>query len=584
MLQSRGRGASAARNLGAEYARAEIVLFLDDDMVAGPMLLEAHLAHHRGEHPVAVVGSYLPYPVEPGLAAKAVGLWWAQHFETMRHGAHHTFAWMLSGNLSMPRGAFADVGGFPVHIPFRREDYELGLRWMGAGYDVVYAPDAAVRHEFTLSTAARLRGVELEGFGDVMINRIHPGTSGVLPLMGHRPLGAAANPRTLWHRVMRTPPTERLVVFTLNALERLKLRRRWTWLLSKQSSTKYKQGMERAAFAPHELKEALIDCELTETRPLTGIGNVPPTVRVLHRGRELFRFRREEAFWNESVARTISERVTAETLFSLALERGWLRAEDLPSERRRRPTMAVHHLPTIRDRAAWIELIESTREQFLAIVVGDELDPRKWRDQALLPFDGDVVAATTGGGSFGGLPPQPVLLFRRTYLPSIRAAACPAYVCFRTSALRKLDPELLANGPDDPLTFAFALISALLQQEWTVAWRDVHGLLPSEHIGATTIGKAATIAELFTVTERRSFRAARTTAKVVTRAITELRKPEIPRRRIVGEALGSLQGVYASLRRDPRDQLDRPGPDRSPAAAPADAAGDASVAAEHRVR
>src|SRR4051794_37270801 len=38
------RGAAAARNAGAADAKEEILLFLDDDMIAHPDLLQAHAA------------------------------------------------------------------------------------------------------------------------------------------------------------------------------------------------------------------------------------------------------------------------------------------------------------------------------------------------------------------------------------------------------------------------------------------------------------------------------------------------------------------------------------------------------------
>jgi hypothetical protein len=243
--------------------------------------------------------------------------------------------------------------------------------------------------------------------------------------------------------------------------------------------------------------------------------------------------------------------------------------------------MAVGHLRNIKDRAAWLELIAGTRAQFLTIVLGDELDAKSWRDQALVPFDGPLVAASIGGGTPPGLPTQPMLLFRRTYPPSIRAAARPTYICFRTSALRELAPERLEQGPEDSLSFAFALTRLLLEEEWTVAWRDVQGLLPSQHLGPATIGRAATIAELCTVTERRTYRGARAAAKAVTRAVTELRHPQMGRRSIVSETVGSLEGVYATLRSDSGKPLKRPGlRDRSRAASQADAVADATADAE----
>jgi GT2 family glycosyltransferase len=583
LFNTHGRGASSARNLGAQQARADLILFLDDDMVASRDLLECHLAHHDGQGPLAVVGSYLPYPVQPGLAAKTVALWWSNHFEALRRGGHRTFAWLLSGNLSTPRQAFLDVGGFPEHVPYRREDYELGLRWLGAGLPLVYAPDAAVRHEFSVGTRARLRGVVLEGFGDAMINRLYPGTSGVLPLVGHRSLGPKSDPRTLAHMLMRTSIVARASELTLDALEALKLRRRWMWVMSKQQSTRYKQGLERAQFSPHELKESLLDCELTDTQPVLKVGIVPPTIRVTYRGSELFRLKREEALWNESVARSITYSVPDDVLFGLGLQRGWLRAGDLTSEKKRSPAIAVHHLSAIKDRDALVELINTTREPFLMVVIGDVLDHVAWRDQTLLAFDGDRVGAVFGSGSSRDLPAQPVYLFRRTYPPDIRATARPAYVCFRTKALRAIPAQRIARGAEDPLAFTFTLIRWLLEDEWTVAWRDVPGLLASEHVGPAAIGRAATIAEMATVTDRHSLHAARTAAKIVARATTELRHRGNPRRRILGEAFGSLQAASArsskAARREHHPDFTRVAGDP-----PARASGDASDGVAHHAQ
>ena len=72
-----GRGASAARNLGAREARAPFVLFLDSDIVAEPDLLERHLARHRAaaDSAIAVIGPYWPRPVTDMLIAHSVALW-----------------------------------------------------------------------------------------------------------------------------------------------------------------------------------------------------------------------------------------------------------------------------------------------------------------------------------------------------------------------------------------------------------------------------------------------------------------------------------------------------------------------------
>src|SRR5206468_10443182 len=51
------RGLAAARNHGAMEARGAIVLFLDDDMIAGPELAATHLAEHRVGSQKVVLGA-----------------------------------------------------------------------------------------------------------------------------------------------------------------------------------------------------------------------------------------------------------------------------------------------------------------------------------------------------------------------------------------------------------------------------------------------------------------------------------------------------------------------------------------------
>lgn len=547
VLRSGGRGASAARNLGATEARAPVVLFLDDDMIASPNLLEIHLSHHQEDRPRAVVGSYLPDPVDPGLAAKVVALWWSKHFEAMRRGGQKTFVWMLSGNLSVPRDSFLELGGFPEQIPYRREDYELGLRWLGAGYELTYDPAAAASHEFRLVTSGRLRGIELEGFGDTLINRLYPGTSGALPLLWHRPLSRRWGLRTAAHRLLKRGPVGSAGVAALSLLERLRLRRRWIRLLSILGSSEYKHGMERGGFERREIKETLLDIELASDAPVTLDGPVPPTMRVTLGGEELLRLRPETGFWDAGVARQIADAMPTPELVDVAVRRGWLRHKDLPAERRRRPSVAVHELFEIARRDDWVQLIENTDAAFLAVLIGDEQHGRQWLSEALLPFDGELVAAVFGGGVAAALPAQPLMLFRRTFRPVIRWANRPAFIVFRTAALRTVSPELISDGPEDPLAFGLALITGLLEAEWTVGWRDVHGLLASQQSSPSALGRAWVLADFAAVGGDRRVRGVRHGVKAVATAVNDLRNGDAEIGEAIGEAIGGLSGATAIL-------------------------------------
>lgn len=49
-------GSSAARNAGAERAKGDVLLFVDDDMIASPSLVSAHLTAHETAERIAGVG------------------------------------------------------------------------------------------------------------------------------------------------------------------------------------------------------------------------------------------------------------------------------------------------------------------------------------------------------------------------------------------------------------------------------------------------------------------------------------------------------------------------------------------------
>ena len=53
-------GVSVARNRGAGIARGQVLLFLDDDLLPLPELLEAHAGFHRRDPTAVVLGRLLP--------------------------------------------------------------------------------------------------------------------------------------------------------------------------------------------------------------------------------------------------------------------------------------------------------------------------------------------------------------------------------------------------------------------------------------------------------------------------------------------------------------------------------------------
>ena len=548
VLKGNGRGASAARNLGAEHAAADLLLFLDDDMVAVPALLERHLARHRDAGTVAVAGSYPPAPVDLSLAAKVAALWWSSRFASLERGGAQTWAWMLSGNLSVPKAEFLALGGFLHDFPYRREDYELGFRWISAGHQIVYAPEAEAAHRYRLGSAGRLRALYLEGRGDVVITRTHPGTAGALPLIRHRPLGRMPTPRRSAHLWLRTRLGTKFALAILGLLERLKLRGSWMRLFAKLDRATYAAALHDGDFTPEQARETILDFEVSGRDPLPSISAVTPTLRITYGGRELFRARQENGLWDAASIRDILDRVPGDDMIAIGVARGWLRKGDLRPRRRSLPAVLVRDLITIGDASEWHELIGSIEEEFLAIVIGDHQLQSPWLEEALVAFDGDRVGAVFGSSVDMNMPTQPLVLYGRTLRPTIHWSNRPSYLVFRTAALKALTPEMLSRAPRERLAFGFSLLTLLLEEGWTVGRRDVHGMHTAMHPGPAAIGRAWVGAELATVAEHQPKRAARTGVKVVTRAISDLRHARGWRRLVINEASGSLGGAWAALR------------------------------------
>jgi GT2 family glycosyltransferase len=139
-------GLSAAKNLGLFVSEAPVVLFFDDDDLADPALLQAHVEAHRA-HPdenVAVLG-YTTWASELEITplmeyVTEIGqqLFFYRDLEDGQE-LDHTFFW--GGRSSCKRAFLAEHGAFDQELP-AMEDIELGFRLSSHGLKVVYDPSA----------------------------------------------------------------------------------------------------------------------------------------------------------------------------------------------------------------------------------------------------------------------------------------------------------------------------------------------------------------------------------------------------------------------------------------------------------
>jgi glycosyltransferase involved in cell wall biosynthesis len=167
------KGPAAARNAGVQKAAGEYVVFVDDDVVPEPQLLEEHArSHHEAGRDVVVLGPLLTpegFEMSPWVR-------WEQEMLMKQYKAMLRGDWKASarqfytGNASLRRSHIMAAGGFDEN--FRRaEDVELAYRLANNGLEFVFNIRAAGMHFADRSFRAWLDVAYTYGRNDVIFAR-----------------------------------------------------------------------------------------------------------------------------------------------------------------------------------------------------------------------------------------------------------------------------------------------------------------------------------------------------------------------------------------------------------------------------
>jgi len=175
-------GPAAARNAGAALASGELLLFLGDDTIASPGLVERHLAAHAAEPSdrVAVLGRVLWHP---RVARRRVNSWleWSgSQFDyaslaSLEPRADLGWGRFYTANVSLKRSLFDEVGGFDTDFKAAAyEDIDFGWRAAQQGMLLRFEPDAVALHLHPYSLAAARRRFAAVGEAERLMVAKHP--------------------------------------------------------------------------------------------------------------------------------------------------------------------------------------------------------------------------------------------------------------------------------------------------------------------------------------------------------------------------------------------------------------------------
>lgn len=226
------RGDMGAREAGARAATGEIVLFIDDDVLADRGLVTGHAMRHAGQDANVVVG-YMPVtpPERRDPEDFALRLYASEYEGRCRayeRDPLSTVRDLWGGNFSMRRADCLAIGMTnPAFSEHYHADRDFGIRCLEAGLTGTFDRSLAAVHLHERTLEGFVRDARSQGAARVLLPRFHPGT--VPPPAHDEFVRGLPRPLSGLVRLARRPRAYAIVAgllaFSVRAAGRLRL---WT--------------------------------------------------------------------------------------------------------------------------------------------------------------------------------------------------------------------------------------------------------------------------------------------------------------------------------------------------------------------
>lgn len=151
IFDQENKGRASVRNMGAEYASGDLLIFFDDDMRLEPTCVETHVQHHVGKPGSILTGAQIDdyrkattdfqlYKCELSRS------WVARLNKEMDQPLPFADLYLTAANFSIKKELFIKIGGFNEQLR-DCEDYDLALRAYDMNIPIYYSEKAFGWHD-----------------------------------------------------------------------------------------------------------------------------------------------------------------------------------------------------------------------------------------------------------------------------------------------------------------------------------------------------------------------------------------------------------------------------------------------------